>query len=786
MRYILVLLLFFNFLFSLDFTPKEKQFLKDNPVIYMAAMKYWPVDKEGESLHTNYMKLLNKYGHLNLQPVYYKHWSDGFNDAKEGITYGIMALSYSKKREKWFYYTKPYNYTPYYLIVNKNSDIKSMDDLNNKKVFIAKNSILREVLKNTPFDIVYIKNAYKALANKKIDAVLLFYIPKTKYIKDFRIIKTFINKAGEEHIGINKKYPELYSIITKVMKVIPFDEIEKIRALPYEKRVVATSVLTPNIKFTDLVSKEDLIFILLLLSALGIILYLFFTKRFLSFNIKSFLISIFVFDIFVLGFIVYEILVFNYYSNKILELKSKSFNALYLTDNIEKSVMDLHQTFIRKFNKHKGDVNKLFDNEYPVFANLLVNNQPVKNFLVIKNFTQTELSNLLYIQKLTDELIQIQNQVLNNKISFVIYRQKYLSLIDMFKRLKTVIRNENQREIFVIKDKVRYQFLLLIFSVLLFIIESIFIFIMIKKKIYNPIYYLTNVIKEFKKGKKVKKEISFNDEIGILIEEFFSLQEKLHQQFEELKKHKENLEVEVKNEVEKRLYQEQILVQQSRMAVMGEMIDAIAHQWKQPLNTISLAAQLIDLEKEEINIDKKLMKDVVENISMQVKHMVETLDEFRSFFRDNKEKEKICMKNIVKKVLLLLKDELLKNNINVNIQIEKDFCIDGIKNQFEHLVLTIITNAKDIFNEREIEKREIIIQTKEDEVYYYLEIIDNAGGIDNHVLNKIFELNFTTRKTGTGVGLYLANQIATKHMGSLDVENTQNGAKFYFKVRKDV
>ena len=127
-----------------------------------------------------------------------------------------------------------------------------------------------------------------------------------------------------------------------------------------------------------------------------------------------------------------------------------------------------------------------------------------------------------------------------------------------------------------------------------------------------------------------------------------------------------------------------------------------------------------------------------------------------------------------------------KNKIEIYQDIQKDFCINGIENEFEHLLITLLTNAKDIFNERDIKDRKIKIITKEDEEFYYLEMIDNAGGVPEATKDKIFKLNYTTREKGTGVGLYLANQIAVKHLGVLGVENIEGGAKFYFKVRKEV
>ena len=786
MKKLILWVLFASFLFSeVQYTKKEIQFLKDNPVIYISAMTYWPLDDEGESIHTNYIHLLNKYGHLNIQPVFYRYWSDGFSDAKNGITFGIMALSYSKKRTKWFYYTKPYNYNPYYLIVKKGSDIHSLKDLTNKKVYIAKYSILREVLKNKDFNIVYTKTPYEELENNKIDAILTFYMPNNKYINDFKAIKAFIDKAGEEYIGINKKYPILYSIIKKTMEAIPYSEIEKIRQIPYQKRIKVTEVLAPKVTLKDLITIQDIILVSLLLISLGIIVYFLLNRKFLHLKIKQFLITIFVFDIFILGFIFYEILVFNYYSNKILEIKSRSFNSLYKVDQIENSVLKVDEYFKRALYHKVNNIKQLFENEYPIAENLLVNNKPLKNILTTKNFTTTELASLAYSQQLINEILLVQKQVLDKRIDKAIYRQKLLYLLNELKNVKDIIKNENKHEISIIKEKLKYQFLLLLFSIGLFIIESILVFIMIKRKIYNPIDYLIKVIKANKNGKKItNKPFVYEDEFGKLIDEFFDLQKQLNQKIDELNEHKQNLEQQVKDEVDKRLYQEKILLKKSKMAMMGEMVDAIAHQWKQPLTSMSLGMQILNLEKDKITPEE--LDDVIKSMNMQIKHMLTTLDEFRGFFRDDTKKTIVCINNVVKMVLLLLQDELMTNKIKIETNIDVNFCFNGIENEIEHLLITLITNAKDIFKERDIKDRKLIIQTRSDENFYYLEVIDNAGGVDENIKHKIFELNYTTRENGTGVGLYLASQIATKHNAVLEVENVEDGAKFYFKIKKDI
>jgi len=241
-----------------------------------------------------------------------------------------------------------------------------------------------------------------------------------------------------------------------------------------------------------------------------------------------------------------------------------------------------------------------------------------------------------------------------------------------------------------------------------------------------------------------------------------------------------------KEETQKRLTNEKLLMQQSKMAAMGEMMDAVAHQWKQPLNALSMYSEIIKSDFEEGTVDKKYVDEFSKNIQIQIDHMVDTLDEFRSFFRPNKENEEFTVSEVIDSVLFLTKDEFLKNRITVNVEVEKEIALHGSKNEFKHLILNIINNAKDAFNDNNIqEKRMITIRLLDDEAGRRIEIEDNAGGIPEDVLPDIFKANVTTKEEGkgTGIGLYMSTQIAEKYAAELKVRNMNGGACFtvFFK-----
>ena len=238
--------------------------------------------------------------------------------------------------------------------------------------------------------------------------------------------------------------------------------------------------------------------------------------------------------------------------------------------------------------------------------------------------------------------------------------------------------------------------------------------------------------------------------------------------------------------IEQKKQNEQILEQQAKMAAMGEMMDAVAHQWKQPLNALSMYSDLLKSDFNDALVDEKYVENFTNDIQEQIEHMVNTLTEFRNFFRPSKAAQLFGIKRSVVSVTLLVKDEFLRNNINISIDSDQEILINAIENEFKHIILNIINNAKDAFNENKTENRQIHISFKEDAFYVYLNIQDNAGGIPLHVINDIFKPNVTTKADGkgTGIGLYMSAQIAHKLGGKLSVANENGGANFLLQITK--
>lgn len=270
-------------------------------------------------------------------------------------------------------------------------------------------------------------------------------------------------------------------------------------------------------------------------------------------------------------------------------------------------------------------------------------------------------------------------------------------------------------------------------------------------------------------------------DLDMLLEVFLKRYDERQSQLDELNK---QLEARIAKEVSLAKANQKRYEQQAKMAAMGEMMDAVAHQWKQPLNAISMMSDMLVEDFKDQQVNKDYIDEFSAGTQTQIEHMINTLNEFRNFFRPKETKESFGIKRSLSSVLILINDEFVKNNINIQIQNDKEILLYGIENEFKHLVLNILNNAKDAFNEREINVRNIFISFSKDDEIIHLEISDSAGGIAPHVINDIFKPEVTTKTQGkgTGIGLYMSTQIAEKLGGKLSVKNIENGASFSLKV----
>ena len=229
----------------------------------------------------------------------------------------------------------------------------------------------------------------------------------------------------------------------------------------------------------------------------------------------------------------------------------------------------------------------------------------------------------------------------------------------------------------------------------------------------------------------------------------------------------------IKKELDKHQEKDRILAQQQKMVAMGQMIENIAHQWRQPLSVISTSASGLKLKK-QLNIleDEELIKSI-DKIVDTAKYLSDTIDDFRYFFKPQKDKTKFSLAKNIEKSLSFLEATLKENSIKVEFDYE-DIDIIAYETELIQVFINIINNSKDAFIEKKIEDRVIFISIKKFPNRILIEIKDNAGGVEEDILDKVFEPYFTTKHqyNGTGIGLYMSNQIIKTHLnGDIFMKN---------------
>jgi signal transduction histidine kinase len=240
---------------------------------------------------------------------------------------------------------------------------------------------------------------------------------------------------------------------------------------------------------------------------------------------------------------------------------------------------------------------------------------------------------------------------------------------------------------------------------------------------------------------------------------------------------------------QKKLENQQLLIMhQQKLAQQGEMLSMIAHQWRQPLTALSATTNALILKNmvgKEINSDE--LYNELKLISTYTNHLSSTIDDFRNFFKAEKEKTTVSFEELADKSLNIIKLSLETNNIKIFKNYNCKQKVSTYENEVRQVILNIFKNAEDVLIERKIEDKKIFIETKEEDNYIVLSINDNAGGIKEELLSKIFEAYFSTKKNkdGTGLGLYMSRTIINKHCnGKLEASNNKYGAVFSIKIPK--
>jgi signal transduction histidine kinase len=239
----------------------------------------------------------------------------------------------------------------------------------------------------------------------------------------------------------------------------------------------------------------------------------------------------------------------------------------------------------------------------------------------------------------------------------------------------------------------------------------------------------------------------------------------------------------VSKEVQKREASEQVLLRKYRMANMGEMIDAIAHQWRQPL----AQGNMILLNMEEELDNKAYIEEKITELAKLNEHMSQTIEDFRALLYESKSKVIFESHTLIDEVLMLMKNQL--QDIDVQYTDSVSHKIHGYKNELMQVLIILLSNAIDILEIRKVKEKQILLSIEEDEEHICIHIEDNAGGIDLSVKETLFNPYTTTKSLsgGTGLGLYIAKIIIEDNMqGTLSVQSGIQGARFTLRIKREL
>jgi signal transduction histidine kinase len=256
--------------------------------------------------------------------------------------------------------------------------------------------------------------------------------------------------------------------------------------------------------------------------------------------------------------------------------------------------------------------------------------------------------------------------------------------------------------------------------------------------------------------------------------------------FEELREHKTILQKKVTEAIAENEKQQLMLLQQNRLAQMGEMIAMIAHQWRQPLNNLSLSNQLLVSKYNKGKLDASVVENFKKDSKKQINQMSTTIEDFMNFFKPQKEKKEFCINVLIHKVVDLNYIAYQKSDVFINCTSTEQVSTLGFKNELGQAILNILNNAKDALLESEQEVKTIDINVAKKDAFVIISIEYNAGGIDETIMDKIFDPYFSTKqeKNGTGLGLYMTKMlIEQEDEAKIEVENTNKGARFEITLK---
>lgn len=406
----------------------------------------------------------------------------------------------------------------------------------------------------------------------------------------------------------------------------------------------------------------------------------------------------------------------------------------------------------------------------------------LENILLEKSIHKAEIVSEKYNKKMQTEIEKHEKRHL--------YKHAIPDPFDSSKNIAELYIEHSFEHLGTLYEKIN-RVLLLIF---LFALMIFFTFYLAMKKELNSLKIIAEAFSNYTANKQIPKiqTQSKTQEIQIIASTANEMIAHISSYLLRLERFNTDLEHEVQEKVAKLRSQEKMMIHQSRQAAMGEMLESIAHQWRQPLNIIGIACVNLELEHDLGTQTVASFKDKLQIITKNINYMSNTIDDFREFLNPKQEAQKFNPHKTIEDVYDILKAQLSNNKIRFTLSTDSAHTpyLYGIENEFKQVIFILLNNSKDAIKsmQKNFEnfQGEIEVKIQQQEDRTLIAFCDNGGGIKEDIIHSIFEPYFTTKfaSSGTGIGLYMAKNIIESRMhGHLSVKNTKTGCCFTIEQR---
>jgi polar amino acid transport system substrate-binding protein len=771
---------------TIDLTPKELKYIEQNPIIKAHNEKNWPpfnFEYEGiaKGYSIDYMNLLASKVGLKVEYVQGHAWAQYMQMLQTPNLDLIINISKSEERAKTINFTDVYLSVKNAIYVNiNNQDFYSVEDLQGKTIVMPKDFFAQKFIEKNYPEIKQVLvsdqlQALKYLSLGKADAtigkkIVLDYLIQhnmisnvlaTQYIEDDELI-------SHMRIGASKEDTILINILTKAQKHVTNEEknnlsfkwfgakmknneVTNIDLNAQEKtylrtKKVITMCVDPDwMPFEKIENGKHIGFTSELIAKIS-------QKIDTPINLK----------------------ITKSWSESLIKAKNKECDMLPMASVTPKrqKYLDFTTPYLTSPLVVAAKTNEIYINGLEKHLD--------KKYAVVKEYSLEETLKTRYpgiklvtVNSLNEGLQKVQDGevfgYLDNAMTIMYEIQKnFLGTISIVGRstekIEYRIASRNDDEI--LHD---------ILQKAVFSISS------------SEIEEIKNNWSQFKHA--ILIDYSLVWKIGLaslvticLLMMFLRKQNMLKKEIEVLNK---KLKLEIKKEVTKSREKDQTIFQQAKLVNMGEMIGNISHQWRQPLSEINSIVMKIESDFISNKLDSDALDTNLTKIEDLTEYMSDTIESFNNFFKIDKKTKNFLVSDCINQVIYLFESSFQKNQIGIELKILNDDNVDSFEGEFLQVLIIILQNAKDVLLINKVSDAKILITIDREENRSIIKISDNAGGVPENIIDKIFEPYFTTKfkSKGIGIGLYMAKMIIEKNMnGILKVNNINNGAEFKIEL----